>query len=161
MPSIRQAHSNEFSSIWPLFQAVIKTGDSHVFPIDMSESDAEHYWMNPAHKVFVAENDEQLVATYILKANHLGLGSHIANASFMVDPMHHGKGIGSAIGSHCIQTAKELGFKGIQYNIVISTNHAAVALWKKLGFQIIGTTPKGFKHLSLGYVDTYIMYREL
>ncbi|MNG34489.1 hypothetical protein D3C84_1209850 [compost metagenome] len=50
---------------------------------------------------------------------------------------------------------------GIQFNIVVRTNRSAVALWKKYGFEIIGTTPKGFRHKKLGFVDTYIMLKDL
>jgi len=44
---------------------------------------------------------------------------------------------------------------------VVSTNINAIKLWKKFGFEIIGTTPKGFKHKGLGLVDTYIMFKDL
>jgi len=36
-----------------------------------------------------------------------------------------------------------------------------VALWKKLGFAVVGTLPKAFAHQQLGLVDVYIMYRFL
>jgi hypothetical protein len=43
----------------------------------------------------------------------------------------------------------------------VSTNTKAVRLWKTFGFEIIGTTPKGFRHQELGMVDTYIMFKDL
>jgi ribosomal protein S18 acetylase RimI-like enzyme len=49
----------------------------------------------------------------------------------------------------------------MQFNFVVSTNTGAVALWKKLGFAIVGTIPRGFRHSKLGYVDVYVMHREL
>lgn len=79
----------------------------------------------------------------------------------MVHPKSHGKGIGKLLCQHSIDYSKESGYLAIQFNIVVSTNRAAVALWEKLGFNIIGTTPKGFRHQTLGLVDTYIMYKEL
>lgn len=30
-----------------------------------------------------------------------------------------------------------------------------------MGFSIVGILPKAFKHLKLGYVDVYVMYRFL
>ena len=62
---------------------------------------------------------------------------------------------------HSLDFAKQAGYYGIQFNIVVSTNHAAVHVWKKFGFKIIGTTPKGFRHPELGLVDTYIMFKKL
>ena len=49
----------------------------------------------------------------------------------------------------------------IQFNLVVSTNKPAVNLWKKMGFEIIGTVPDGFKNPSLGFVDTYIMHKKI
>jgi RimJ/RimL family protein N-acetyltransferase len=37
----------------------------------------------------------------------------------------------------------------MQFNFVVSTNTAAVALWQKLGFAIVGTLPKAFRHQRL------------
>jgi ribosomal protein S18 acetylase RimI-like enzyme len=79
----------------------------------------------------------------------------------MVSPKHQGKGIGKLLCEHSIAFAKEKKFMGMQFNIVISTNYNAVKLWKSLGFEIIGTTPKGFRHMKLGLVDTYIMFRAI
>ena len=49
----------------------------------------------------------------------------------------------------------------MQFNFVVSTNTPAIALWKKLGFEIIGTIPKAFNHQILGLVDAHVMYIEL
>jgi hypothetical protein len=40
-------------------------------------------------------------------------------------------------------------------------NTAAVRLWRKLGFIIVGTLPNAFRHEDLGLVDVYSMYRSL
>ncbi len=60
-----------------------------------------------------------------------------------------------------IKTAKELGYKAMQFNFVVSKNKAAVNLWQSVGFKIIGTIPQGFNHKVLGYVDAHIMFREV
>jgi ribosomal protein S18 acetylase RimI-like enzyme len=96
-----------------------------------------------------------------LVANQRDLGSHVANASFMVHPGYSGKGAGREMGLHCLREAKKAGYLAMQFNFVVSTNRAAVSLWQKLGFSIVGTLPKAFLHQSLGYVDAYVMYRFL
>ncbi|MDA1354587.1 MAG: N-acetyltransferase, partial [bacterium] len=110
---------------------------------------------------YLAEDNGLVLGTYILKANQIGLGAHIANASFMVSPDHHGKGIGRAMAQHCLIQAKESGYNAMQFNIVISTNTSAINLWQSLGFQIIGTTPKAFNHQTLGLIDSHIMFKAL
>ena len=79
----------------------------------------------------------------------------------MVSPKHQGRGTGRLLCEHSINFAREKGYSGIQFNIVVSTNETAVKLWQKFGFGIIGTTPKGFRHKDLGLVDTYIMFKDL
>jgi ribosomal protein S18 acetylase RimI-like enzyme len=49
----------------------------------------------------------------------------------------------------------------MQFNFVVSSNTAAVALWQRLGFAIVGTLPGAFRHRTLGCVDAYVMYRAL
>jgi ribosomal protein S18 acetylase RimI-like enzyme len=63
--------------------------------------------------------------------------------------------------NHSIKEARKLGFKAIQFNMIVSTNKPAIELWKKLGFEIVGTIPDGFNHLTKGYIDVYIMYKKL
>jgi len=111
--------------------------------------------------VYVAEENGKILGTYFIKPNQAGLGAHIANCGYMVHPEARGRGLGKQLFDHSWLVAKELDYKGMQFNFVVSTNRVAVKLWKKLGFKIIGTIPKGFNHQQLGYVDAYIMFREI
>ena len=110
---------------------------------------------------FVAVEKNEIVGTYFIKPNQPGLGDHIANCGYMVAPDHRGQGIGKLLCEHSIRFAKEQGYSGIQFNFVVSTNASAINLWLKLGFEIIGTTPNGFRHVDRGFVDTYILYKAL
>ena len=109
----------------------------------------------------LSSKDNEILGTYIIKPNQIDLGNHIANCSYMVNPVAQGKGIGKQLCEHSLKIAKENNFEGIQFNIVVSTNKGAVELWEKYGFVIIGTTPKGFRHSKLGLVDTYIMFKSI
>jgi ribosomal protein S18 acetylase RimI-like enzyme len=62
---------------------------------------------------------------------------------------------------HSQAEALRLGFRAMQFNMVVVTNLAAVHLWKKHGFQIVGTLPKAFRHRQLGYVDAHVMFKRL
>jgi len=159
--TIRKAVKNDYEAIWNIFQQVISTGDTYVFNPDTPKQDLEKHWFAPNMHTYVAEENGVVSGTYILKSNQIDLGSHIANCSYMVNPEIRGRGIGQLLCEHSIQTAKEKGYRGIQFNIVVSTNKAALHLWQKNGFSIIGTTPGGFKHQSEGYVDAHIMFRNL
>ncbi|SDD09715.1 Acetyltransferase (GNAT) family protein [Massilia sp. PDC64] len=90
-----------------------------------------------------------------------GRGSHIATATFLVGEHARHRGIGRALVEHCLQAAQAAGFRAMQFNQVLSCNQPALALYRSLGFAVIGTVPKAFDHSLHGYVDAHIMYREL
>lgn len=159
--NIRQAVESDFVAMWPIFQAVIAPGTTYVFAEETSYPDAFTYWFAPGITSYVAENEGQIIGMYKFVANQRDLGSHVANASFMVNPSCSGKGVGRKMGLHCLREAKKAGYLAMQFNFVVSTNEAAVSLWQKLGFSIVGILPKAFLHKSLGYVDAYVMHRSL
>ena len=103
----------------------------------------------------------QILGTYILRSNQSGGGSHVANAGFMVSASARGRGLGRAMAEHCLSEARRFGFRAMQFNYVISTNTAAIRLWRDLGFEIVGTLASAFRHPDNGYVDVFVMYRSL
>ena len=48
-----------------------------------------------------------------------------------------------------------------QFNAVVETNMAAVALWQQLGFRILATIPAAFDSKRHGRVGMHVMYRAL
>jgi L-amino acid N-acyltransferase YncA len=161
MVTVRPARPDDFEAMWRIFHAVVAGGDTYVFDPATSREEAKAYFLGPNMVSCVAELDGAVVGMYKLIPNRRDLGSHVANASFMVDPAAHGKGVGRALGEHCLDEARRIGYKAMQFNFVVSTNTAGVALWKKLGFQIVGTLPKAFNHSRLGLIDAYVMHRFL
>lgn len=159
MIKIRKAKKADFEDIWYIFRHVVKKGDTFAFDPKASKEDCKILWMSPLVHTYVAELQNKILGTYILRKNQPGLGAHVANAAYMVHPEARRYGIGRAMGSHSIKQAKKSGFSAIQFNFVVSTNIIAVLLWLKLGFKIVGTVPKAFNHQNLGLVDIYIMHR--
>ncbi|MGH8503784.1 MAG: GNAT family N-acetyltransferase [Gammaproteobacteria bacterium] len=159
--NIRPATEADFDRMFDIFQTVVAAGETYVFDAGVTRADAFAYWFAPGIRSFVAEAENRIVGMYKLTANQRDRGSHVANASFMVDPGYAGCGTGKVIGLHCLREAQSAGFMAMQFNFVVSTNQAAVSLWRKLGFSIVGTLPKAFRHRRLGYVDAYVMYRFL
>jgi len=158
---IRRARKEDRDAIWPIFQVVVANGDTYVFDPKISRRKALAYWLGPKTRCYVALSDQGIVGTYILKANQPGLGSHVANAGFMVSPSARGRGIGRAMAEHCLREAARLRFRAMQFNFVVATNKTALRLWKDLGFRIVGTLPGAFRHTRRGFVDVYVMYRRL
>lgn len=160
---IKPALIQDRYAMWEIFHKVVQTGDTYVYPPNMTRAEFETSWFTPEIKQYIARSPgtHTVVGMYILKPNFPGLGSHVANASFMVSPDAQGKGVGKAMGRHALAEAKALGYEAMQFNIVVSNNTKAVKLWESLGFNVIGTSPKAFRHQAQGLVDTHIMHRFL
>ncbi len=159
--TIREAHQNDHKEIWGIIKQVIAGGDTYVFPPDSSQEEMINYWCGIDKHTYVTTCEDKVVGTFFIKDNFPGLGSHVANASYMVSPEVTRKGIGIAMGKFSLAEAKKLGYKAIQFNIVVKTNTTAIHLWHKLGFEIKGEIPDAFNHKDKGYVNIYIMWKEL
>jgi L-amino acid N-acyltransferase YncA len=159
--AIREASGLDQDTVWEIFHAVVAGGDTYVFDPETPRDEALEYWFHPGTRTYVAESGGRVVGTYILRPNRPGLGSHVANAAFMVSPSARGLGTGRAMGEHCLDEARRLGYRAMQFNFVVSTNEAAVTLWQRLGFTIVGTLPGAFRHRTRGFVDAYVMFRTL
>jgi L-amino acid N-acyltransferase YncA len=161
MVAIREASAHDRDAVWEIFRAVVAPGDTYVFDPEIPREEALAYWFAPGTRTYVAESEGRVVGTYILRPNRPGLGSHVSNAAFMVSPSARRLGIGRALGEHCLNQARRLGYRAMQFNFVVSTNEAAVKLWERLGFAIVGTLPGAFRHRTRGFVDAYVMFQTL
>lgn len=161
MLSIRTVSDKDKPAVWQIIKAVIAGGDTYVFAPDSSEDEMLACWLSPEKHTYVAELDGKIFATFWLKANQPGLGSHVANAAYMVSPEEQGNGIGREIAEWSLDEARRLGFTAMQFNFVVKSNEFAVRLWQKLGFEIIGEIPDAFDHQENGFTNAYIMYRKL
>jgi L-amino acid N-acyltransferase YncA len=179
---IRAATEADRDAIWKIFHETVSAGDTYSIDPDISRSDGLAYWFAPGAHVYVAESAPvgqgfvvpgkptasdpghqggNIVGTYTLRPNQSGAGAHVANAGFMVAADARGQGIGRDMGKHCLIEARRLGFRAIQFNFVVSTNESAIRLWHNLGFKVVGTLPRAFRHPEKGYVDAYVMYYSL
>lgn len=162
MITIDAIKPEEWKEAWRIMQPVFATGDTCAYAPDITEAEAFAAWIKSAEATFVAKDDQgNLVGIYYLKANQPGLGAHVANAGYVVATEARNRGIAAQLCKHSQEEAKRRGFLAMQFNIVVSTNEIAVKLWQKLGFDIVGRIPEGFRHAQLGLVDTLVMWKRL
>ena len=159
--TIRPATAADDDAIWRIFHAVVAAGDTYTFSPATTREEAMSLWFPRGGWTYVAEHGSEVVATYVMKANQPGQGSHVANCGYMVERSASGRGVGEALCRHSLGEARRLGFTAMQFNFVVSTNTRAIALWQRCGFSIVGTVPRAFRHPTLGLVDAHIMYRSL
>jgi ribosomal protein S18 acetylase RimI-like enzyme len=161
MLEIRKAVEADKPQVWEIIKSVISTGDTYVFSPDSPEEKMLAYWFAADRKTYVALRENKILGTFFLKDNQPDLGSHIANAGYMVAPEAKGKRIGRAMAEFSLEEARRLGYQAMQFNFVVKSNEVAVKLWMNLGFEIIGEIPEAFHHAENGLTNALIMYRKL
>ena len=151
--AIREFSETDWPQVWSFLKPVFHSGETYAVATEISENSARELWVHQALKVWVvADADDKAIATYYLKPNFQGPGSHVCNCGYVVAEQARGNGLAKRMCEHSQVTALELGFRAMQFNCVVSTNVVAIRLWQSLGFEIAGTLPRAFRHPSQGFV---------
>ena len=162
MITIRLFKESDWPAVWQIIEPVFRAGETYAFPRDISEEEAHKVWVSVPKATYVAEDQgNAILGTYYIKPNQPGQGDHICNCGYIVAENARGQGIASKMCEHSQREGIAQGFRAMQYNLVVSTNSGAVRLWKRHGFDVIGTIPQAFRHPQHGYVDAFIMYKQL
>jgi ribosomal protein S18 acetylase RimI-like enzyme len=162
MLHIRAATDADWPAIWSVLEPTFRRGDTYTYASDVTEAQARHSWTQVPTAVFVAcDDDAQVLGTYVIRPNQPGQGAHVSNCGYVVSDAARGRGVASALCEHSQQEALRRGFRAMQFNFVVSTNEGAVRLWQKMGFTIVGTLPGAFRHPRHGFVDAYVMFKQL
>jgi L-amino acid N-acyltransferase YncA len=162
MIQIRPLEDREWSATWRIIEPVFRAGETYAFSPDITIEEAHKIWVEIPSSTYVAvDQNKSILGTYYLKPNQPALGAHVCNCGYIVAENARGNGIASEMCEHSQREAIAQGFKAMQYNLVVSTNGGAVRLWKRHGFDVIGALPKAFRHPKVGFVDAFIMYKQL
>ena len=109
----------------------------------------------------VAVESGKIDGLYILHTNNIGRCGHICNASYAVSSESRGKHIGEKLVLDCMEQAKNIGFKILQFNAVVESNIHARHLYERIGFQQLGTITNGFRMKDGSYANICPYFIEL
>ena len=158
---IRKANSDDEKKIWAILKPIIRGGETYAIRQDIHHNTAIKNWMYGKHKCYVLENGTQILGSYYICPNQDGGGNHICNCGFIVRSDVTRSGYGRLMVNHSLNLAKKMGFKGMQFNFVVSNNKNAINLWKSVGFEIVGRLPLAFHHPTDGLIDALVMFKNL
>lgn len=162
MTTVRRLQENDWQRVWQFMEPVIRVGQTYPFAMDMTSDEAHAMWIEATECAYVAEDAAgQIVGSYYIKPNQPTLGAHVANCGYLVAEDARGRGVATVMGKHSLTEAVKLGYRAMQFNLVVATNEASLRVWKKLGFDLVGTLPGAFSHKDLGYVDACVFYKVL
>jgi GNAT superfamily N-acetyltransferase len=159
---IREYAETDWDQVWPIVEDVIVAQETFTYDPAWPAEVAHEVWVErPPGRTVVAEQDGTVLGTAKMGPNRPGPGAHVATASFMVAAGARGRGVGRALCEHALDWARGRGFAAMQFNAVVETNTAAVELYRRLGFAVVGTVPESFAHPTLGRVGLHVMHRPL
>lgn len=158
---IRPITDADWPAFHPVFVDVVAAGETYAYPERLSSAQAHDLWVEspPGVTVVAIDDDGSILGSARSGPNRASRGAHVATASFMVAAPARGQGVGRALGVWVLGWAREQGYAAVQFNAVVETNTAAVALWRDLGFEIIGTVPEAFDSATHGRVGLHVMHR--
>ncbi|WP_375254887.1 GNAT family N-acetyltransferase [Yoonia sp.] len=161
MTTLRRARPDDSAAIWSLLREVFRAGETYAVDPRISRDAALSYWVSHAREAYVAEINAEIVGTYYIKTNQAGGGAHICNCGYVVSAAVRGQGIATEMCLHSQAVALDLGYRAMQFNLVLASNGGAVRLWERLGFERVGTIPEAFAHPKRGFVDAFVMHKRL
>lgn len=159
---IREFENRDRQAVIAIWNQVVEDGTA--FPqteLLEGESGAAFFQAQSYTGVAYDKDTGEIIGLYILHPNNVGRCGHICNASYAVKKDLRGCRIGEALVVHCLEQAKALGFRILQFNAVVKSNTAAIALYEKLGFVELGTVPGGFRIGEDTYEDIVLYYHTL
>ena len=157
---IREYEEKDISEMTIIWNEVVKDGVAFPQEDELSEETGKEFFGSQSY-TGVAENDGEIVGLYILHPNNVGRCGHICNASYAVSSMCRGQHIGEKLVKDCLEKAKKLGFKVLQFNTVVESNIHARHLYERLGFVQLGTIPGGFRMKDGHYENICPYYHTL
>jgi ribosomal protein S18 acetylase RimI-like enzyme len=156
---IRPFAESDWAQLWPVMAEVARAQETYAYEPDMTAEQGHAAWVLPEPgETFVAVEGGRVLGSAKTGPNRPGPGAHVSTASFLVAADARGRGVGTALCRFVLDRARERGYAGMQFNAVVETNRAAVAVYERLGFTIVGTVPGAYEHATAGRVGLHVMY---
>jgi len=158
--TVRKYNENDVTAMMAIWNEIVEDGVA--FPQEeLLDSKTGAAFFASQSYCGVADDGGKVVGLYILHPNNIGRCSHICNASYAVSSSCRGKHIGEKLVLDCIENAKNIGFRILQFNAVVESNIHARHLYERIGFTPLGVIPKGFRMKDGHYENICPYYIEL
>ena len=159
--TIRRYCPNDLIQMIDLWNEVVEDGIA--FPQEelLNHETGEAFFASQSDCGVAVDDTGAVVGLYILHPNNVGRCGHICNASYAVSSSRRGQHIGEKLVTDCIRSAKELGFRILQFNAVVETNIHARHLYERIGFTQLGVIPNGFRMKDGSFENICPYYIEL
>jgi len=159
--TVREYEAGDIPGMNEVWNEVIREGVAFPQEEFLDGTSGAAFYAGQSYCGVAVDGNGIIAGLYILHPNNIGRCGHIANASYAVRSGQRGRHIGEKHVSDCLEKAKELGFRVIQFNAVVESNIHARHLYERLGFKQLGTIPGGFRMIDGHYENICPYYKEL
>lgn len=148
-----------------LYRVIVDEGTSYPHERCPNHQEFMEYWFHGKSTVAAYSTDParaaDMAGAFYLKPNWPGRARHVANAGFIVSPEWRNKGLGWLLGAIMLGYARQLGYRGVMFNLVFAENVVARRLWGKLGFDELAVVPGAVLKSDGTYQAAVVMFRSL
>jgi GNAT superfamily N-acetyltransferase len=158
---VREFSDSDWPQVWAIVREVVRAKESFPYDPDVTEEQARQVWIEASPGLTVVAVDrDRVLGTGKMGPNRAGPAAIVSTASFMVAAADRGQGVGTTLCRFALDWARNRGYVGMQFNAVVESNLSAVELYRRHGFDVVGTVPRAFAHPTEGRVGLHIMYCE-
>lgn len=143
--AVRAYQTKDLTSMISIWNEIVEEGNAFPQEECLDQDSGEKFFSDQSHCGVAVNRDDEPLGLYILHPNNVGRCGHLCNASYAVSSQNRGLHIGEKLVLDCMEKARDLGFRVLQFNAVVATNTRAIRLYERLGFHRLGTIPGGFR----------------
>lgn len=164
--TVRSATRQDAAAILDLSSSVIgeevyqlTSSSEFKMTIEVEEEWIESHLQNPNHIILLAEMNSKIVGMLDFSNGHRLRIAHTGEFGMSVDKNLRNQGLGSLLLKVLIEwankneTIEKIGLS------VHNNNERAIALYKKMGFEVEGVRKRDLKYAEGQYIDTVVMGR--
>lgn len=159
--TVKKYSAEDLDSMISIWNEVIEEGIAFPQEECLNQEDAAAFFADQSYCGVASDDSGRILGLYILHPNNVGRCGHICNASYAVSSSSRGLHIGEKLVLDCMEQARRIGFKILQFNAVVSTNIHARHLYERIGFHPLGQIPGGFRMKDGHYEDICLYYIEV
>ena len=143
---IREVEPADWEAIWPFFREIVDAGETYAYDPGSTEAARGRSGSRSRRTARWSPSTSRPRARHRDHAPRTAAaGAPRRERELHGRPRRAGRGVGRALGEHVLDWARAAGFRAMQFNAVVETNERAVALWRSLGFAVVGTVPEAFR----------------
>jgi len=158
--SVRAATLDDLRPIMGIYNWAVNQTFATIDSEPLDAEEAQAWWeMHGKRSKLLVATDETGVMGWARLLPWKQRGFDVVECVVYVDPVHHGRGIGTALLKALTLEARGLGYKTIVASVA-KDNRAGLALFTRDGFEVVGTI-RNAAHKFDRWMDITLVQREL